>query len=447
MPRVRLTEPMIQAARKPGELWDSDVPGLFLRVQPRRKTWGIRYFFAAGNEDGSSPRRRDLLGAYPGLGLYDAREKARNVLRALEAGADPRRPSRPEPHRTLEELAHLFARDYLPKETRPSTQREWDRIIRVELVPLLGDVDPAQVREARWRVREALDTIVARGGGETANRLRSVASRVISWAVSRDLVDPAASGVFVGLEMPVPSLPRLRVLTDDEIRKLWPVIQDEPPREAAFWELAFRTGQRKGEILGATFEQFAAPSEWRFIVKGGREHWLGLPRQVDDVLGRLRVLAGKSTYILASREADSGHLATVQKSLGRLRSATAIDFRIHDIRRTVATQLGVLGIADDVVSRVLSHSAGGGGAAITRRHYNLAQQVAPTRRALQALNDHLDAIVAPQFAPEPHHSRRPPEASLSPGTGNPRVYSGQFGSSSSSGARFVLIAGSKADSD
>jgi hypothetical protein len=55
------------------------------------------------------------------------------------------------------------------------------------------------------------------------------------------------------------------------------------------------------------------------------------------------------------------------------------EFRIHDIRRTVATKLGALGIAADIVSRVLSHSSGGGGAAVTRRHYNLAQQVGPTR--------------------------------------------------------------------
>jgi hypothetical protein len=49
------------------------------------------------------------------------------------------------PPRLLGELADLFARDYLPKETRPSTQREWARLIRVELKPLLGDVDPTQV--------------------------------------------------------------------------------------------------------------------------------------------------------------------------------------------------------------------------------------------------------------------------------------------------------------
>jgi integrase len=311
--------------------------------------------------------------------------------------------------RTLGEIADSFVRDYLPKETRPTTQREWSRLIRVELKPLLGDVDLTQPREARSRVRAAFETIIARGGGETANRLHAVASRVISWAVSRDFVDPAASGVFAGLEKPVPTEARSRVLTDDEIRKLWPAIQDEPPRESAFWEFAFRTGQRRGEILGATFEQFAAPREWRFVVKGGREHWLGLPRQVDELLARLRVLAGKSPYAFASRRAEAGYLRSVQKSLARLKNAVGADFRIHDIRRTVATKLGALGIADDVVSRVLSHSSSaGGGAAITRRHYNLAQQVEPTRAALQALSDHLDAIVSarPATQPEPANKKK-----------------------------------------
>jgi len=96
----------------------------------------------------------------------------------------------------------------------------------------------------------------------------------------------------------------------------------------------------------------------------------------------------------------------LQKSLGRLKSATGIDFRIHDIRRTVATKLGALGITDDVVSRVLSHSAGGGGAAITRRHYNLAQQVAPTRKALQTLSDHLDSIISEKPTHQPARSGR-----------------------------------------
>jgi len=124
--------------------------------------------------------------------------------------------------------------------------------------------------------------------------------------------------------------------------------------------------------------------------------------------------AGKSAHVFASRRAESGHLATLQKSLGRLKKAIGADFRIHDIRRTVATKLGALGITDDVVSRVLSHSAGGGGAPVTRRHYNLAQQVGPTRAALQTLSDHLDAIVAERPARE--------DGRETPATGRPLVH-------------------------
>src|SRR5437867_10380488 len=70
------------------------LPSLFLRVQSRKKTWGIRYLFEGKGESGSSAKRRDHLGVYPGLGLYDARDKARNVLRELERGRDPRAPAR-----------------------------------------------------------------------------------------------------------------------------------------------------------------------------------------------------------------------------------------------------------------------------------------------------------------------------------------------------------------
>ena len=177
----------------------------------------------------------------------------------------------------LGDLADRFASEYLPKHTRPSTEREWSRIIRVELRPALGDVDLTRVRGARARVRAAFAAMLARGGGETAHRLQVFASRVTFWAVSRDLVDSAALGVFASLEKPAPTRARSRVLTDEEIGKVWRAMQDESPRESAFWEPAFRTGQPRGELLGTTFEQFAAPHEWRLIVKCGRDHWLGLP--------------------------------------------------------------------------------------------------------------------------------------------------------------------------
>jgi integrase len=115
--------------------------------------------------------------------------------------------------------------------------------------------------------------------------------------VSRDLVDSVASGVFVGLDKPAPTRARSRVLTDDELRILWPAMQDEAPREAAFLEFALRTGQRRGEILGATLEQSVAPHESRFTVKGGREQDTGAGGEghaIPAAAGFVRIILASS---------------------------------------------------------------------------------------------------------------------------------------------------------
>ena len=78
---------MIQAMKKPDELWDTDVPGL-------------SFEFRRGRGRGAFDPLRS--------GLYDAPEKARRVLRELEAGHGPRRPVKEEPNRSVGELADVF---------------------------------------------------------------------------------------------------------------------------------------------------------------------------------------------------------------------------------------------------------------------------------------------------------------------------------------------------
>ena len=52
---------------------------------------------------------------------------------------------------------------------------------------------------------------------------------------------------------------------------------------------------------------------------------------------------------------------------------------LHDLRRSVATNMGELGIADDVIGRVLDHAPQG----VTRIHYNHSQKLAAVRAALE----------------------------------------------------------------
>ena len=69
----------------PGEYWDAIVPGLILRVGARRRTWQYRVR-VGGRYD------RRPLGHFPGVGLTEAREAARNLVERLDNGAPPAPP-------------------------------------------------------------------------------------------------------------------------------------------------------------------------------------------------------------------------------------------------------------------------------------------------------------------------------------------------------------------
>jgi hypothetical protein len=90
-----------------------------------------------------------------------------------------------------------------------------------------------------------------------------------------------------------------------------------------------------------------------------------------------------------------GHLYNPQKSAERVRERSKVTFRIHDVRRTVASGLGELGIEEGLISRILNHSTSStSGASVTAAVYNQYRYVEPMRHALQAWAD------APRRDPE-----------------------------------------------
>jgi integrase len=68
------------------------------------------------------------------------------------------------------------------------------------------------------------------------------------------------------------------------------------------------------------------------------------------------------------------------------------DWRIHDLRRTVATGLQKLGVALVVIEAVLGHTSGSrsGVVGVYQRHSFDAEK----RAALEAWGDHVKAIIA-----------------------------------------------------
>jgi integrase len=387
MPRVKLQDRMVaglDGAEGRVDYWDALVPGLVLRVSAERKAWCAVYR-VGGKKD------RLTFGTYPLMSIHDARERAAEILRKAQRGEDPKTAEAPGPMVPLSEVARRFRERAFP-DLAASTQKEWGRLIDVEILPVLGALDATDVKSARRQIRDATDAIKRRSA-YTANRTWEVVRRMIGWGIERDFLDPVASAVFTNFPRPAEEKRRDRVLTHDEIRRVFEALRHEPPVTAIFWRLAFYTGQRRGEILGARWDAFELERAlWTFRTKGDKPHVLGLPRQVIAVL-REACLSSHTPYV-CSGPAVCGHLYNPQKSAARVRKRSGVAFRSHDVRRTVASGLGEIGIDEGLISRILNHSTSSTtGASVTAAVYNQYKYVEPMRQALQAWADQLDAIV------------------------------------------------------
>jgi integrase len=77
----------------------------------------------------------------------------------------------------------------------------------------------------------------------TANRVHSITRKLFNWAVENDII---TSSPIAGVRLPSQEGSRDRVLSDDELRKIWQAIPEGP--FGAILQLAILTGQRRTEI-------------------------------------------------------------------------------------------------------------------------------------------------------------------------------------------------------
>jgi integrase len=112
---------------------------------------------------------------------------------------------------------------------------------------------------SRSDVREILDRIVARGSKVAANRVRALISKIYSFGLQRELVD---HNPVVGVAKPTGEESRERVLTDDEIRRVWAACETQNDWVAAWFRLRLVTAQRGGELLQMRWQDIDASGAW-----------------------------------------------------------------------------------------------------------------------------------------------------------------------------------------
>jgi integrase len=354
------------------EFVDGDVPGLRLRVTPKgTRTWSL-------NIRASGVMRRFEVGA--GLGLTEARVKARLIRQRVAAGADPtaeKRESRTKAVSAKRGVGTFGAavEEYFSAGNGAGLKTKAEQLRRIRSV-FKTHLDRPGVDVLSSELQRAVDPYTAK---VAAARAVAYVTPVLKWAVKRGLM----KGVF-DLEKPLQDAPRQRVMDEAELAAVWPTLTDSYGRCCRFMLL---TGARLDEARNATWGQFdlkmrvwIIPAAVRKDTRAQTRRRLApkpamhvpLSQQAVALLDEVKVAELSRRQLQGvSEEPKPADLVFVGQRGGRLdnwdRGLKAIakksgvsGWSAHALRRTTATLAGNLGAPPHVVSVILGHSNLGG---------------------------------------------------------------------------------------
>ena len=248
----KLTDRFVKLAAAPDEgrpyriYYDHEVKGFGLRVTKA----GFRAFIL--NYRARGVERRYTIGSFPDWKVSAAREEAKRLKRFVDQGRDPmgeRHEERAAP--TVNDLIDRYLAEHAPRKRERSRQED-ESLIRQWIRPELGNKRVADLRHAD--VEKLHRKITAKGVPIRANRAAALLSKMFSLAATR--WEMRSDNPCRGLERNTEEK-RNRYLAGDELRRLTEALAVHPNQAAAnAIRLLLLTGARRGEVLGATWDQF-----------------------------------------------------------------------------------------------------------------------------------------------------------------------------------------------
>ena len=180
----------------------------------------------------------------------------------------------------------------------------------------------------------------------------AVIRAVMRWAHRKHYVD---RNPMERMQSPQRYIPRDRVLSDDELKRVWLAAGDDTFGKIV--KLLILTGQRKGEITKLTGgmvgkDAITLPAA---LTKNGREHTFPLGITAKALLHPVPPENGY--FFLASGKATpfNGYSTCKPKLDGR---SSVSGWTLHDLRRTFASGLAAQGVQLPVIERLLNHVSG-----------------------------------------------------------------------------------------
>lgn len=370
-----------------------DGGGLHIEIVPSGgKWWRLKYRYV-GKE------KRLSLGTFPDTGLKAARD-ARDIARKqLAAGIDPSADRKAEKEiarvaalSTLERAARAWLA-HRSKAWKSGTLAMITASLKNDVFPSLGSRPLAEIQPRD--IRDAVQTIEARGAGEPAGRVFQRLRAIFRYAVAHDLVAVDPTYPLKPSEIFKPRKTRHRASLSERdvpafLRKL-DAYEGEPATKWAL-VLLMLTAVRPGELRGARWDEVdERAAVWRIPasrMKMNAEHAVPLSRQALRTLATMRKLSGESALVFPSpfypgKPLSDGTLNSALARLGYKGIATA-----HGFRTLFSTSANEGGWNSDVIEKQLAHEERDE----VRGAYNRALWIAERTKLMQWWADRLDKL-------------------------------------------------------
>lgn len=292
-------------------------------------------------------------------------------------------------------------------EKHASKNRSFDetrRVIETYLRPTWGERQIADI--GRADVVALLDRIESRtfktakgkllGGPVQADRVLAQLRKLMNWHATRD--GAYVSPIVKGMARTKPNeRARTRVLSDDEIRLIWPLLSGTYGRVL---KMLFYTAQRVGEVAQMRRSQIGVDGVLAIpaaAYKGKRPQFVPLASPALELIRGQPQIDGADIVFGAERNPNkqidiwSTYKADLDARITAVNDGEAIPhWVVHDIRRTCRTLMSRAGVRPDIAERVLGHVIAGVEGVYDRHAY-----VDEKRHALEALAAQLDRILNP----------------------------------------------------
>jgi integrase len=339
--------------------YDAELKGFGIRATAAGAKAFILNYRVRGRE------RRLTIGSYPAWSVIAARREAERLRREIDRGIDPLGEREAErAAATVNDLADRYLAEHAEpkKRTADADRKMIDRHIR----PRLG---ARKVKDVTFADIDRLHREIGTTAPYAANRVASLLSKAfalsIRWKMRPD--NPVK-----GIERN-PEERRYRYLAGNELRRLTEALANHPSQAAAnAIRLLLLTGARRGEVLGATWDQFdleagvwTKPSSH---TKTKREHRIPLSAPARQLLAEIKAAAEKgagkrepSPFVFPARPgAGGGHMTEIKKSWASICKAAQLDgVRVHDLRHSFASVLASSGLSLPVIGALLGHTQPG----------------------------------------------------------------------------------------